>query len=303
MLRRFFLFLSTNEAARNVATTSRMGAGLVRRFVAGNTLEECLQVAGRLNSQGVQVTLNRLGEDVREKAHADRMAQSFRQMVEEIAARKIQGNISLKPTQLGLSWNRELCESLVLEIARHADRLGNTLEIDMEGSEYTQATLEMYRSVLKQFPGTRIAIQAYLHRTEADLGMLRPLGARVRLVKGAYREPKQVAVQSSRELTRKYARLITWLLEAFEEPAVATHNEKLQNHALECIRRRKLSPDRYKFQFVYGIRRDQVEQRVREGHRVQVYVPFGEEWYPYFMRRLAERPANVWFVAKNLFRH
>ena len=302
MLRRFFLFLSTNETARNFVTTSRMGAGLVRRFVAGDTLEECLQTAERLNSQGVLVSLNRLGESVTEQAHAEGMAQSFRQMAEGISARKIRGSISLKPTQLGLGSHRELCESLVLEMARQADRLGITLEIDMEGSEYTEATLEIYKAVLKQFPETRIAIQAYLHRTEADLEMLRPLGARVRLVKGAYREPKHVAVQSSREINRKYARLITWLLEEFEEPAVATHNEKLQNHALECIRRRKLSPDRYKFQFVYGIRRDQVEQRVREGHRVQVYVPFGEQWYPYFMRRLAERPANVWFVAKNLLR-
>lgn len=259
-------------------------------------------MAEQLNSQGNLVTINRLGESVTGKVNVNEMTLSFQRIIEQVSVRKTQGSISIKLTQLGLGWHRELCEALALDVARRADQAGNTLEIDMESSKYTQATIEIYKDILKHFPGTRIAIQAYLHRTEEDLGMLRPLGARVRLVKGAYREPREIAIQSSRELTRKYARLIAWLLEEFNQPVIATHNDDLQSHALEYIRHKKLPPDRYKFQFIYGIRQDQVKQRVKEGHRVQIYIPFGGEWYPYFMRRLAERPANVWFLARNLFR-
>ena len=302
MLRSFFLFLSTHPTARKLATTRRLSRGLVRRFVAGDTLAEALGVSDRLNSRNLHVSLNQLGEMVEGNRQAEAAAQSYRAVIDGIASRKVKGNVSVKLTQLGLGMDRDLCESLTLAIAQRAHQMGGSLEVDMEGSPYTSATLAIYKSVLQRFPLTRIAIQAYLHRTDSDLEALRRWGACVRLVKGAYREPKSLAVASSREVNRKYRRLTEWLLKRFDHPAIGTHNDELQQHALDLIRREKLSPERYEFQFVYGIRRDLVERRCREGHRVRVYVPFGQEWYPYFMRRLAERPANVWFVLNSVVR-
>ncbi|MCZ6514710.1 MAG: proline dehydrogenase family protein [Acidobacteria bacterium] len=301
-MKAFFLFLSTSPTARKLLSSPRLCSGLIQRFIAGNHLPEALETGRRLNSQSIWVTMNRLGEGVEDRATAESTARFYHEMADGIRSGKVQGTLALKPTQVGLAVDRELCRSLVMEIARKADSLGNTLEVDMEASAYTEATLDIYKSVLKIFPKTRLAIQAYLHRTESDLEELRKLGARIRLVKGTYREPKSVAVQSNREVNRKFMRLTEWVLKEFDCPAIGTHNEEMQNHALEVIRREKLSPERYEFQFVYGIRRDIVEQRVKEGHRVRVYTPYGSEWYPYFMRRLAERPANVWFVVKNVVR-
>ena len=302
MLKAFFLFLSTNPTARKLLSSPRLCSGLIKRFVAGNDLPEAFETGKRLNAQSILVTMNRLGEDVEDQAAAEETARVYPEIVDGIVSQKIQGNIAVKPTQIGLAVDRELCRSLVMEIARKADSVGNTLEVDMEASAYTEATLDVYKSVQKEFPKTRLALQAYLHRTESDLEELRKLGARIRLVKGAYREPKSVAVQSNREVNRKFMRLTEWVLKEFDCPAIGTQNDEMQNHALEVIRREKLSPERYELQFVYGIRRDIVEQRVKEGHRVRVYIPFGSEWYPYFMRRLAERPANVWFVVSNVVR-
>jgi proline dehydrogenase len=225
-------------------------------------------------------------------------------MLEEMRARNLSGNISIKLTQLGLDISKDFCRSLASEIAARASALSLTIEMDMEASAYTDATLDIFESVQRECGNVGLAVQAYLFRTEKDLLRLAPLKPKIRLVKGAYREPKNIAMQAKSDVDANYKRLTSLLLEGAAQgtffPAIASHDPFMVAHARAEIARLKLPRELYEFQMIYGIRRDLQEEVHAAGHALQVYVPFGTDWCPYFMRRLSERPANCWFVLRSL---
>jgi proline dehydrogenase len=289
----------TNSIARR-----GMRQGFARRFVAGETLAEALTASEELCRQGRHVSLNHLGENVSTEAAAREVCAGYIQMTEQLHAKNLIGNISIKLTQLGLDLHRDLCASLALSIAKRAAELGRTIEMDMEGSVYTDATLDIFESVQRETGNAGLAVQAYLHRTEKDLLRLAPLKPKIRLVKGAYREPKNIALQGKPAVDENYKRLTTLLLEGATKgsyfAAIASHDPAMVAHAQSEAARVNLPKDKYELQMIYGIRRD-LQQKVHSaGNILQVYVPFGTDWCPYFMRRLSERPANCWFVLRSL---
>jgi proline dehydrogenase len=304
IIRNFIFWLSTKRSVTNPIARRGMRYGFARRFVAGETLAEALAASQDLCEHGRTVSLNHLGENVSTESAARAVCRSYVQMTEEMHARQLSGNISIKLTQLGLDVSRELCGELALSIAKRAAELGRTIEMDMEGSAYTDATLEIFESVQRDSGNAGLAVQAYFHRTGNDLLRLAPLKPKIRLVKGAYREPKSIAFQSKADVDSNYKRLTTLLLEGAAQgtflPAIASHDPFMVEHAQREVARLNLGRGQYEFQMIYGIRRD-LQQHVRDaGHTLQVYVPFGTDWCPYFMRRLSERPANCWFVLRSL---
>jgi proline dehydrogenase len=282
-----------------------MKYGFAKRFVAGESLEEALTASKDLCSQGRNVSLNHLGENVTSEAAAREVCAGYIHMVEELHAKNLSGNISIKLTQLGLDIDKELCRSMAREIAVRAATLGRSIEMDMEGSVYTDVTLDIFESVQRELGNCGLAVQAYLYRTEKDLQRLTPVKPKIRLVKGAYREPKKIAFQKKSEVDENFKKLTTYLLEGAALgnylPAIASHDPAMVGHAQAEAARIKLDKSRYEFQMIYGIRRDVQEQVHAAGNTLQVYVPFGTDWCPYFMRRLSERPANCWFVLRSLF--
>lgn len=300
LIRRLIFWLSNKKAVTQAIARRGMRYGFARRFVAGETLGEALDASASLNSAGRRVSLNHLGENVSTPAAALSARDSYLKMLRELAGRRIDGNISLKLTQLGLDQGRELCEKLAAEIAATAKELKLSVEIDMEGSAYTGVTLEIFESVCRRFDNVGMAMQAYLRRTEKDLERLSRFRPKIRLVKGAYREPASVAFQKKPDVDANYVKLLGQLLSGGFFPAIATHDPAILAFAQGMLRRQGLSSDRYEFQMIYGVRRD-LQQHIREaGHPLRIYVPFGSEWCPYFMRRLAERPANCGFVLRSL---
>ena len=304
LVRNFIFWLSTKRSVTNSIARRGMKHGFARRFVAGETLAEALTASKELCIAGRNVSLNHLGENVSTEAAAREVCRSYIEMIEEMHAKKLGGNISIKLTQLGLDLSRELCASLAASIARRAAQLGRTIEMDMEGSAYTDATLDIFEGVQREFGNTGLAVQAYLYRTEKDLQRLAPLRPKIRLVKGAYREPKKIAVQGKAAVDANFKRLSTLLLEGAVQgtflPAIASHDPFMVAHAQSEVARLQLPKERYEFQMIYGIRRDLQQEVHAAGHTLQVYVPFGTDWCPYFMRRLSERPANCWFVLRSL---
>lgn len=304
LVRNFIFWLSTKRSVTNSIARRGMQYGFARRFVAGETLEEAMIASRELCAQGRRVSLNHLGENVATEAAAREACAGYIRMLEEIRAKNLAGNISIKLTQLGLDMSRDLCCSLAREIAARAAALGLTIEMDMEGSAYTDGTLDIFERVQRECGNVGLAVQAYLYRTENDLKRLAPLKPKIRLVKGAYREPKNIAMQAKSAVDASYKRLTTLLLEGAVQgnffPAIASHDPFIVAHAQAEIARLKLPPDRYEFQMIYGIRRDLQQEVHAAGHTLQVYVPFGTDWCPYFMRRLSERPANCWFVLRSL---
>jgi proline dehydrogenase len=281
-----------------------MQYGFARRFVAGETLEEAIIASRELCAQGRHISLNHLGENVATEAAAREASAGYIRMLEEIRAKNLAGNISIKLTQLGLDMSRDLCCFLAREIAARAAALGLTIEMDMEGSAYTDGTLDIFERVQGEYRNVGLAVQAYLYRTGNDLRRLAPLKPKIRLVKGAYHEPKNIAMRAKSAVDASYKRLATLLLESAVQgnffPAIASHDPFMVAHAQAEIARLNLPPDRYEFQMIYGIRRDLQQEVHAAGHTLQVYVPFGTDWCPYFMRRLSERPANCWFVLRSL---
>ena len=300
--RDLIFWLSTKRAFTRPIGRTGMRLGFAKRFIAGETLEDGLRVAAELNARGLQVNMNHLGEGVTDKKEAEAAFDSYRRMLQEIAARKIDGSISIKPTHLGLLFAPDLCRDLTARLAADAARLNNLMEIDMEDSPTTEATVALFEAVRRQHPNTALALQSYLYRTEKDLQRLQPLRPKIRLVKGAYREPPAVAFPKKSEVDENYRRLMRRLFSNGFVPAIATHDEKMIELAKLVAREAGAPPDRWEFQMILGVRRDLQEKLVREGYRMRVYIPFGGEWLPYFMRRLAERPANVGFVLKSLLK-
>lgn len=282
--------------------TSRLPGPLVRRFVAGESLERGLAVAGQLNASGYLVALDHLGEKVTSAAEVHASAEAYQQAVEEIHRRGLRASVSIKLTQFGLDVSPGLCEVAVAELAARAAALGGAVEIDMESYAYVDRTLRIARAMHRRFGCIRAVIQAYLYRSEEDLLALCEDRIPVRLCKGAYREPASVAFRRKRQVDASYARLTELLLERGIDPALATHDPAMIDHALKAAAARGRGRGAFEFQMLYGIRRDLQERLVASHHRLRVYVPYGDAWYPYFMRRLAERPANLMFLARNLVR-
>ena len=305
LLRNFIFWLSTKRSVTDPIARRGMKYGFAKRFVAGESLEEALTASKDLCSQGRNVSLNHLGENVTSEAAAREVCAGYIHMVEELHAKNLTGNISIKLTQLGLDIDKELCRSLAREIAVRAATLGRSIEMDMEGSVYTDVTLDIFESVQRELGNCGLAVQAYLYRTEKDLQRLTPVKPKIRLVKGAYREAKKIAFQKKSEVDENFKKLTTYLLEGAALgnclPAIASHDPAMVGHAQAEAARLKLDKSRYEFQMIYGIRRDLQEQVHAAGNTLQVYVPFGTDWCPYFMRRLSERPANCWFVLRSLF--
>jgi proline dehydrogenase len=305
LLRSAFIALSKNRSLRRFAEQSRTGIRLSSRFIAGMTIDDALRVCESVNKQGISVTLDSLGESVTEEAHAHRAADVYHKVLDAIAARRLEANVSVKLTQMGLEVDRGLAESIALDLARHAASLGNFVRIDMEDSSLTQVTLDIVWRI-HALPGLGgaigIVIQSYLYRSQDDVEQLIADGIRVRLCKGAYKEPPEVAFPRKADVDANYVKLSGMLLSSPVYHGLATHDEKMVAAAKAYARQSAIPSDHFEFQMLYGVRRDLQRNLVREGYRVRVYVPFGSEWYPYFMRRLAERPANVFFIAKNLLR-
>ncbi len=268
-------------------------------------IEDALRVAESVNRQGIAVTLDSLGESVTSKEEAETAAQVYHRLLDAIAERKLNANISVKLTQMGLGLSPELAEAIAASLAEHAASLGSFLRIDMEDSPLTQVTLDIVRR-LHARPELRgavgIVIQAYLYRSQADIEQLVAEGIRVRLCKGAYKEPPEVAYPRKVDVDENYVKLSRILLASPEYHGLATHDEAMIGAAKAFAAERGIEPGRFEFQMLYGVRRDLRRKLIQEGYNVRVYVPFGHEWYPYFMRRLAERPANVLFLLKNFFR-
>ena len=305
LLRSAFIALPRNRVLRNFSERSIVGRRMSSRFVAGMEIDDALRVAEAVNQQGMAVTLDSLGESVTSETEAHKAADVYHQLLDLIAARKLNANISVKLTQMGLELSPKLADTIARSLAEHASRSGSFVRIDMEDSSLTRVTLDIVRR-LHARPDLRgaigIVIQAYLYRSEADIEQLAADGIRVRLCKGAYKEPAEVAFARKADVDASFIRLSKILLESPAYHALATHDEAMIAAAKSFAKQRGIDPSRFEFQMLYGVRRDLQRNLVREGYNVRVYVPFGREWYPYFMRRLAERPANALFLARNFFR-
>lgn len=279
-----------------------------RRFVAGEKLQEAIDVVKELNKKNLVVTLDHLGESVFKENESLKATEDYVDILHYIWRNNLKSNISLKLTQLGIDINQKLCIQNLEEVITEAEKYDNFVRIDMESSAYTQKTIEIYLKLRKHYKNFGIVIQSYLYRSEKDILNLIHLGnTNIRLVKGAYKEPKDIAFPKKKDVDNSYLSLTDILLSkrAFDNKvytAFATHDEKIIGYIKNQVSKNNISFDKFEFQMLYGIRRDLQEELAKEGYKVRVYTPFGTEWYPYFMRRLAERPANLWFLIKNLFR-
>lgn len=297
------LALAENERIQRVVTRNGFSKGFALRFVAGETLDEAMAVTRNLNQSGLTVTLDLLGENVTSEDEACAAADAYCQILDQIAEAGVNSNISIKLTMLGLDISDDLARANTAKVLERAKAHNNFVRIDMEGSPYTQRTLDIAYDLHEQYPGTvGIVLQSYLYRTDRDIRDAIAAGIRVRLVKGAYAESDMVAYPSKKEVDAAYRRHMEMLLAEGNYPALATQDETMINAAIAYAARNKISPDRFEFQMLYGIRRDLQLRLARQGYNMRVYVPYGTQWYPYFARRLAERPANVLFVLRNLLK-
>ena len=302
MTRQLFLFLSRQRSVRKWMETSQSARKLTRRFVAGETLEQVVAVCERLRSDGFLCSLDHLGENVKSLEEAASALDAYLKALERIAERALNATISLKLTQMGLDFSEEACLDNVRALVERARVAGTHVEIDMESTAYTDRTLDVVEKIAAECGCVRAVIQAYLFRSAADTERMNRLHIPVRLVKGAYLEPDSAAFANKIDVDRNYLTLMKTLLDRGADPAVATHDEHILGEALRYARERRLGKDKFEFQMLYGIRRDLQRRLVDQGCRVRVYVPYGTAWYPYLMRRLAERPANFLFLLRNLFR-
>jgi proline dehydrogenase len=305
VLRSAFIALSKNRLLRKFCEQTRFGRRMSSRFVAGMEIGDALLVAQALNQQGLLVTLDSLGESVSSEVEAQAAAEIYHKLLDLIASHKVNANVSVKLTQMGLELSPQLAGEIAQSLAQHARSIGNFVRIDMEDSSLTQVTLDIVRRIHAQ-PELRnsigIVIQAYLYRSQADIEQLIAEGIRVRLCKGAYKEPAEVAFPVKADVDMNYVKLGEMLLDSPIYHGLATHDDSMIAAAKAYAAGHNIAPSSFEFQMLYGVRRDLQRKLVSEGFNVRVYVPFGREWYPYFMRRLAERPANVLFLAKNFFR-
>jgi proline dehydrogenase len=300
----FFHALAGSRSLKRMASFYGMrpdGRGFARRFIAGETIEEAIDAARAIQATGLGVTLDLLGESVSSVSEADAATRAYVSVIERVSAAGVERNVSLKLTQLGLTIDRATCVDNLRRILDAANTHQFFVRVDMEDSPYTSITLDVFETMWQQgYRNVGTVLQSYLRRSEADARRLNALGARVRLVKGAYREPKSVAYQAKADVDASFVRILKLLLTEGNYPAIATHDREMIEATRAFAREQGIGPDRYEFQMLYGIRRDQQSALLADGYRVRVYVPFGREWFPYFMRRLGERPANVGFVIRGI---
>jgi proline dehydrogenase len=302
-LRKTILWLSGQRRVRRFVDRNRLARQFAARFVAGETPDRAVAASLALAKRGITTSLDVLGESVTQAAAAESAATDYVALLERMAAAGVEVNVSVKPTQMGLDLDPALCERNLRRILERARQLQGFVRLDMESSAYTQRTLDLFERLHSDFgAGVGVVIQAVLRRSTDDVERLIAASARVRLCKGAYLEPESVAFPHKSDVDAHYERLLERLLQAGNYPGMATHDERLIRRAQEFAGARGVAPERFEFQMLYGVRRDLQEQLRAAGWRVRVYVPFGTQWYPYLMRRLAERPANVAFILGNLIR-
>jgi proline dehydrogenase len=307
MLRTFFVRLSENPTLRNFAERSSLGRRVSSRFVAGTKIVDAVRATQAINRAGMSVTIDNLGENVTNPEEARHSAQLYHQILDAIVVNQLNANISLKLTHMGLDVDENLAREIVSGLVAKAAALKppGFVRVDMEGSPYTQRTLDFVHE-LHRMPGNAnsvgTVIQAYLKRSESDIKKLLAENIRIRLCKGAYKESADIAFADKSDVDANYVKLTKILLKSGIYHGLATHDENMILQAEAFARSENIPPDSFEFQMLYGIRRDLQQRLVRQGWRVRIYIPFGTEWYPYFMRRLGERPANVLFIARNLFR-
>lgn len=302
MLRNALLYLSAQPRVFNFVRHNRMAKGFASRFVAGETLDTALDAVRQLNSKGITATLDLLGESVRNEGEARQSARAYIEMLDRIQSAKLNANVSVKLTAMGLDVSEDLCVANMQNILDRAREHSSFVRLDMESSEYTQKTLDLFYERL--YPSYRgnvgIVLQSYLYRTGSDVEEANKANARVRLCKGAYMEPPSVAYPDKKDVDDSYLRCMRSLLTNGHYPGIATHDEAIVRETKRFAREADIRNDQFEFQMLYGVRRDLQEKLVKEGYRMRVYVPFGTQWYPYLMRRLAERPANVAFITGNI---
>jgi len=301
MLRGSLLYLSEQSALKRIFS-GPLARPLVRRFVAGELLGDALAAVRRLNDAGLTATLDYLGESVGSAKEAGQATLQYVAILHAIERQGARANASLKLTQMGLDVDRALAVRNLERVVAQAAQFGNFIRIDMEGSDYTQVTLDIFKQLFARHKNVGVVIQAYLYRSEADVRELNELGARVRLCKGAYSEPPSVAFPDKADTDANFVKLMQQLLSAGTYPGIATHDERMIDATREFAAREGIPPDRFEFQMLYGVRRDLQDQLVRDGYGMRVYVPYGSEWYPYMVRRLAERPSNLLFVLRGVLR-
>ena len=296
--------MSRNKGFRQFSERSAVGKKLSSRFVAGMTVEAALEAAAQMNAEGISVSLDSLGESVTDAGQAHQSAAIYHEVLDKIQARGLKANVSVKLTQIGMDLDPELAESIVRGMLVHAEEADTFVRLDMEGSEYTEATIQMTERLHKAWPGrVGTVLQAYLYRTADDAKRLVEQGIRIRLCKGAYKEPAEIAFPEKADVDRNYTDLMLYLAASGVFCGMATHDETIIDAMRKFVGKTGLAKERFEFQMLYGVRRDLQRSLAAEGYGVRVYIPFGPEWYPYFMRRLAERPANVLFLAKNFFKN
>jgi proline dehydrogenase len=305
VLRAAFIALSENRSLRQIAESSSIGHKVSSRFVAGTTVEEALRATQETNALGMSVSLDNLGENVTNAEEAQHSAELYHELLDRITERALDANVSLKLTHMGFDVDQKLAVDIVSSLVQHARERRSFVRVDMEGSSYTQRTLDLVQDIHNQngnHGAVGAVIQAYLRRSEADVQNLISQGIRIRLCKGAYKEPPEIAFPEKADVDANYVKLMELLLKSGIYHGIATHDEKMIEATIRFAKTEKIPASAFEFQMLYGIRRDLQRELVKQGWRMRVYIPFGTEWYPYFMRRLAERPANVVFVARNLLR-
>ena len=300
MLNRTLFRISQHSTIRRFVTHGRHVKPVVNRFVAGHDLDAAVEAINDLNARGIGGILDLLGEGVVDPAGAQAAADDYLTAIKRIEETGIDTTVSIKPTQLGLAFDKGACIDHVRRLAAEAEAIGTSLEIDMEQSDYVTDTIDIYRALRPDFEMLRLALQVYLRRTPVDVESLASLKPKVRLVKGAYAEPESLALRKRSEIDEQYKFLTDMLFEKGSDPAIATHDLELIDHARRVSERAGGGTSGFEVQMLYGIRRDLQERLAASGHRVRVYVPYGSAWYPYLMRRIAERPANLFFFLRAL---
>lgn len=303
MMRSFLIALSRNTTMRGMLEDTAPGRKLSGRFVAGTTLDQAIQRTSELNREGFSISLDSLGESVRTEQGARAAAEIYHLLLDRIAAANLDANVSVKLTGVGMDVSPELGEAVTCEIVAHAARLGNFVRIDMEGTPYTEATLRLTEDIHRAHPGSvGTVLQSYLHRTAGDADRLLGQGIRIRLCKGAYKEGPEHAFPAKQDVDANYVKLMQRMISSGVYCGIATHDEQMVKATEQFVAEHNIPRDAFEFQMLFGVRRDLQRDLLKRGYRVRVYLPFGTDWYPYFMRRLAERPANVIFILKNLLK-
>ncbi len=302
MLRALLLELAKSSRLRRWITSNGTTRRLAQRFVPGEDLAPAVEAARRSNRAGMTASLDQLGENVLSREDAERARQAYTDALDRIAAENLDANVSLKLTHLGLDLGDDFCAEQLRIVTERASALRNFARVDMEGSPYTDRTLRIVKQARAETDAVGTVIQAYLYRSKKDIQDLLSIGCRIRLVKGAYNEPSQIAFPRKKDVDANYVKLMQLLLPSGIYHALATHDPNMIEATIRFAAERGITKDKFEFQMLYGIRTDLQSRLVREGYRVRVYIPFGQDWFPYFMRRLAERPANLVFFARNFFR-